>query len=268
MRKGDKAGKAYWEKNWEDVPLPSGFALENQNLGNYVNLKFHDFFLNEFQKERDFSVLEIGCANSVWPFYFYKNFGAKIFGLDYSEKGCENIRRMLALQKVPGEIYQADLFEPPQFLLEKFDVVFSFGVAEHFEDTAACLKACAALVKPGGRLITFIPNMTGLIGVLQKWVDVDIYNIHVPLTREAFIKAHEDANLSLDACDYFLAMNLNVVNSGKFSQNFLNPYFRRFLSMSSKIVWWLEKKGIAFPKTRFFSPYIFAVSRITESHSL
>jgi SAM-dependent methyltransferase len=55
---------------------------------------------------------------------------------------------------VPGEIVCADLFAPPPHLLAQFDVVVSFGVVEHFDDTAACVAACARLVKPGGLMVT------------------------------------------------------------------------------------------------------------------
>ena len=74
------------------------------------------------------------------------------------------------------------MFDPPDDMKGQYDLVMSFGVVEHFKDTTACLKACAAFVKPGGQMFTMIPNMTGLVGSLQKIIDRNVYDIHVPLS--------------------------------------------------------------------------------------
>ncbi len=258
----DKAGTNYWDENWSKVEFPKAFDENNKSLDNYVNLKLHDFFKNLFKDKKKFSVLEIGCANSIWPIYFHQYFNADVYGIDYSEIGCEKSRAILKHYQVPGEVYCADLFSPPSDLLQKFDIVISFGVVEHFEDTANCLKSCAAFVNPGGLLITLIPNIPSIIGFIQKFVDRDIYDIHVPLSKKDLINAHETASLELIDCDYFMSMNLNVINSGVFSSNRFNPFLRHFLSSISKISWILETYGLKIPKNRFTSPYIISVAKI------
>lgn len=55
-------------------------------------------------------------------------------------------------------------FSPPASMLGKFDVVVTFGVVEHFIDTRACLDAMSQFLKPGGLLVTSIPNLAGWIG--------------------------------------------------------------------------------------------------------
>ena len=162
--------------------------------------------------------------------------------------------------KVPGEIYCADLFNPPNDLLEKFDLVVSFGVVEHFEDTAQCLKSCEAFLKPGGILFTLIPNMTGILGFVQKLLDRDVYEIHVPLTQKKLAQAHQRENLNLKTCEYFTFINLNVLNSGSFSSHILNQYLRHILSGISKIFWKLERYGVKIPGNRYTSPYLIAIS--------
>jgi len=59
-----------------------------------------------------------------------------------------------------------ELFGPPPWMQEMFDIVMSWGVIEHFEDTAGCLQACSRFLKPGGTMITVIPNMCGIPGLL------------------------------------------------------------------------------------------------------
>lgn len=262
MIQKDKAGTAYWNDSWSKVEFPKAFDENNNSLDNYVNLQLHYFFKNLLQDKKKFSVLEIGCANSIWPIYFYQYFNAEVCGLDYSEIGCEKSRALLKYYKIPGVIYYADLFSPPSDLLQKFDLVVSFGVMEHFEDTSNCLKSCAAFVKAGGLLLTLIPNIPSIIGFIQKRIDQKVYDVHVPLTKKQLIDAHESAHLKVIHCDYFMSMNLNVVNSGSFSSHKFNSFLRRVLSGVSKIFWILEKYGLKIPQNRFTSPYIASVAKI------
>jgi 2-polyprenyl-3-methyl-5-hydroxy-6-metoxy-1,4-benzoquinol methylase len=262
MQQKDKANVTYWDANWKKIEFPEAFNENNRNLDNYVNLSLHDFFKNLLKDKNKLSILEIGCANSIWPIYFHQYFNAEVCGIDYSEVGCKKSRELLEYYHTPGKIYCADLFSPPTELLQKFDFVVSFGVVEHFEDTANCLKSCAAFVKPGGLLVTIIPNLAGIIGFLQKIIDKKIYDIHVPLTKEQMATANKTAELKLLQCDYFMSINLSIVNSGAFSPHKLNTPLRHFLSGISKIFWILEKYGMRIPKNKFTSPYIIAVAKI------
>ena len=262
MTQNDKAGATYWDDNWSKVEFPKAFDENDQSLDNYVNLHLHAFFKNLLKDKKKFSVLEIGCANSIWPIYFHQYFNAEVYGVDYSEVGCEKSRALLDHYHIPGEIYCADLFSPPSNLLQKFDLVVSFGVVEHFEDTAYCLKSCAAFVIPGGLLLTLIPNIPSVIGFIQKFVDREVYDVHVPLTKKKLINAHKATDLKLMHCEYFMSMNLSVVNSGSFSSHRFNPFLRHALSGTSKASWILEKYGLKLPKNRLTSPYIMAVAKV------
>lgn len=262
MTQIDKAGAVYWDENWSQSDFPRLFNHADTRLDNYVSLAFHEYFQKILGDKKGFSVLEIGCANSIWPTYFHQYFNAKVYGLDYSEIGCEKSRAILKHYNIPGDIYCADLFSPPPELLGKFDLVVSFGVVEHFENTENCLESCAAFVKPGGYLFTLIPNLSGIIGPIQKWVDRSIYDIHVPLTKKRFIRAHENAGLSLEASEYLMSINLGIVNSGSFSEHRFNSFFRRALSIPCKILWYLERWGFKIPKNRITSPYIVGLAKL------
>lgn len=261
MTQLDKAGADYWNANWSKTEFPKLFDENDHSLDNYVNLQLHAYFKN-LLKGKKINILEIGCANSIWLIYFHQYFNAAIYGLDYSEVGCQKSRTLLNHYNIPGEIYCADLFSPPSDLLKKFDLVVSFGVVEHFQDTAHCLKSCAAFVKPGGTLLTLIPNIPSIIGFIQKYVDRSVYDIHMPLTRKKLTKAHKDAGLKVKNCDYFLSINLNVVNSSSLSAHRFHSLLRHILSGTSKIFWILEKCGLKIPKNRFTSPYIIATVQI------
>lgn len=260
MEQIDKAGADYWNANWLNSDLPLPFNHLDQTLDNYVNQKLHQYFLKIIENIKGLNILELGCASSVWPIYFSQYHEANVTGLDYSAVGCKKSKILMDTYKVPGNIYCSDLFQPPTEILNTFDLVVSFGLVEHFQNTAECLKACSHFLKPGGRLLTLVPNMRGLIGFLQKITDESIYNVHVPLDIQDVCEAHHIAGLKLLECDYFMSINLSVVNSQKHVGKLWHQYFRNCLSITSKLIWMLEKYRIRIPNSNSFSPYILALA--------
>jgi 2-polyprenyl-3-methyl-5-hydroxy-6-metoxy-1,4-benzoquinol methylase len=193
----DKAGHDYWDKTWNDTSIPDAFDPHDASLENTFYQRL-DAYFQTLIAGRQLKILEIGCAQSLWPAYFKKYHNIDIDGLDYSEIGCRKTRDMWDKLGLNGKIVCADMFAPPTEMIEQYDLVLSFGVVEHFEDTAGCLKACSSFSQPSGHVFTMIPNIAGIIGHIQKPVDRAVYDIHVPLTREALIRAHEKAGMSID----------------------------------------------------------------------
>lgn len=259
---GDKAGKTYWEQCWEHAPSPSVVDPRAKGLNHYVNRKLHEFFLDTFSgmPTEGKTLLEIGCANSSWLPYFSKEFGFRVCGVDYTAQGCQQERQILTNEGVKGEVICCDFFCPPQSMRGAFDVVVSFGVVEHFEDTAGCLRAFSEFLKPGGLLFTNIPNMAGLIGSIQKLVNRPVFDIHVPLDDRALAAAHQ-ASLDVQSCRYFLFANWNVVNVETWERNISYQVFVRLRSWISKGCWVLECFVPGIRPNRLTSPYIICVAR-------
>lgn len=257
----DKAGHEYWDKTWSETDIPSTFDPYDTSLDNTFYAMVHEYFERLVGGRRGLRVLEIGCAHSVWPHYFTKYHGAQVDGLDYSETGCLKTRKMWDAQGLTGKIVCADMFKPPQDMVRGYDLVMSFGVVEHFKDTASCLGACASFVKADGQLFTMIPNMSGLVGFLQKYVDRDVYDIHVPLSLKALSEAHQVAGLKIEEARYFMGLNLSVVNSGRHAGKPIDRILRRALSAPGKLSWAVERSGIHLPANRLTSPYIFSLAR-------
>lgn len=209
-------------------------------------------------------LLEIGCANSQWLSYFDKEFGFNVSGLDYSEDGCAKAGRILANEGVRGEIICSDFFTPPDNMTDRFDVIVSFGVVEHFQDTAQCISAFSRFLKPGGLIITNIPNLSSssLNGFLQKRVfDRKIYDIHVPLSAPMLEKAHKQAGLTIVACDYFICFNLGILNMERWRGSFLfNPLVRMQVRIT-KSIWVMNNYIPILPVNRITAPYIMCIAQ-------
>jgi 2-polyprenyl-3-methyl-5-hydroxy-6-metoxy-1,4-benzoquinol methylase len=261
----DRAGKAYWDASWSQGACPQAIDPRRSGAGNYTNRRFHGFFCDMFGKiqrtDRPLRLLEVGCANSAWLPYFAREFGFDISGLDYSEIGCTQERAILRSAGVTGDVVCADLFAPPSQIKESFDVVVTFGVVEHFGDTARVVQALSYFLKPGGFLYTMIPNLSGAIGTVQKTLNRAVYDIHVPLDRESLGLAHVSAGLEVKECEYFISTDFGVCNLNGIRIHspvwMIKKVALALLTRLSMCVWWCERiTGGYWPARRTFSPYI------------
>ncbi len=201
-------------------------------------------------------ILEIGCARSIWLPYFAKEFGFEVYGIDYSKVGCQQAKQILENEGVNGEIVCADFFSPPESMLKAFDVVVSFGVLEHFNDSAACMAAFSTFLKPGGLLITNIPNLCGLNGLIQKMINRPVFDIHTPLDKQTLVDIHQMNGLRIISCNYFLFMNLGVLNFENWNGGLLYRAAVRLRSLVNIVAWSLERAVPLLKSNRCSSPYI------------
>ncbi len=257
----DKAGKSYWDCTWEHAYLPETINPFRPGPNHYIDRKFHDFFERIFadKETKNSKLLEIGCARSVWLPYFAKEFGFRVYGIDYSETGCQQAMQLLSNQGIKGEIVCADFFSPPESMIGKFEVVISFGVLEHFQDTQNCITAFSKYLKPEGVMITNIPNLTGLIGLIQKVINRNVFDIHVPLSPERILEAHQKNGLEVISCNYFLSANFGVLNFENLKGSALYTWILQLFCWLNRAIWFTEKL-IPIKPNRWSSPYINCVA--------
>lgn len=260
----DQAGQKYWNQTWDASSLPALWPVDSQNIGSNVERSLFSFMSNAFAKHglinQNKLLVEVGCARSAVLPLFAKKLGFQVSGIDYSPNGCEQTRLILEREDVPAEIYCCDIFSIPDDLVERFDVVVSFGLIEHFSDTTAIVTALSRLVRPGGLIFTNVPNMHGMTGFAQKILDKRVYDIHVPLTAEVVRKAHKQAGLNTVSCDYFLSTHFGVVNLNSLRVYSLEWWIKKMtLAVLARIsvgIWWLERMLGPLPTSHVFSPYV------------
>ncbi|MDE2236099.1 MAG: class I SAM-dependent methyltransferase [Gammaproteobacteria bacterium] len=268
LTQNDKAGKDHWNTNWADTPLPPPINPDEQSAGNHIIRNFHALFKELFSGIcTGKKLLEIGCARSVWLPYFAKHYGFDVSGIDYSKLGCQQAIATLNRESISGNVVCCDFHFPPAAFIEEFDVVVSFGVVEHYSNTKECIESISKYVRPGGRLITIIPNMTGIMGYLQKYIDISVYRLHVPLSAKQLKTAHEKCGLVVEDCKYFMSTNFGVLNTSRIKQPDLLSRFKTQLainlSRASRMIGALENRTLHLPAMFFLAPYIVCVCRKT-----
>ena len=255
-----KVGRDYWDDNWADGALPALIDPNDAGFRNWVNRSLHAYFLARLGMEpRGRKLLEVGCARSGWLPYFHRVLGFDVAGLDYSPIGCRQSEAVLAAAGVPGEVVCADLFTPPEAFRDRFDVIVSFGVMEHFDDPTAAIGAAASLLRPGGLLFTMIPNLGGIPGWLLRRIDRPLYDIHNPLSAGALAAAHAASGLEVVDSRYFLPFHSGVLWSRR--RSLASLAVRKLGGMVTLAAWAAGRLGLPLAGSRAASPYVLCVAR-------
>ena len=262
----DKAGEHYWTNAWQHMKLAPPMNPYSKNVNNYEIVLLHKIFEKYFSGIdcKDKLLIEIGCGNSAYLPYFRKYFGFKITGIDYSQLACEQTKIILEREKTEGEIIYGDAFNPPQELIGKFDVLCSFGVVEHFDKTAETMKEFAKFLKPGGLMITLIPNLAGVSGYLQKKFFKRVYDIHVVMDKNYLDAQIKNAGLELVYSEYCQGLSINVVlldTQGRAKFYWAKKIFIRLLRYVTKVVWLFEMMTRPLPAGRLFSNYVITLAQ-------
>lgn len=261
----DKAGESYWDNAWQTAALPRLVVPGDMSLRNHVRRCFHAFLSGVMAGQRGQRVIEVGCANSVWLPYFASEHGCSVTGLDYSTTGCSSAQALLAAAGVEGKIFHGDVWAPPAELLGAFDLVFTYGLVEHFEPTEHILTALSKLLRPSGIMITIVPNMVGWVGQVQKHLNRQVFDIHVPIGLEDLQTAHQSAGLTPQQTNYLCSANFGVLNLDDAADNapirVVKKIITKALVALSALVWWIEDHSpLRLPPNQLTSPYVACVA--------
>lgn len=259
---GHLSDKEYWNDKYVGE-IPRAIDVRDKSLRNYFRRYQHREFsewLGKLGLGPGSRLIEVGCGGSIWLPYFAREHGFEVTGLDYTEQGCAAAEHVLRRDGAEGRVVCADMFDPPAELLGTFDMVMSNGVVEHFTSTSEAIAACARFLRPGGGMMTLIPNLAGLSGAGLKYFNRKVYDIHVPMTAAQLARAHEEAGLEVLTCDYVTPMWFSDWNVPPEDKSTGRRLLRNLLWYSSASfsagVWMLDDLiGNRIPGSRLFSPW-------------
>lgn len=252
----------YWNALWQAGRTLRPIDPHKGGLRNYAYRHLHREFAAALANTapQGKQLIEAGCGGSRWLAYFHSTFGCAVSGIDYSPEGCAATQALLNTLAIEGNIILGDLFDPPTDLSQKFDFVVSIGLVEHFADTVAAVTACASLLKPGGTMITLVPNMTGPLGWLQRFFDRALYEKHLPLSCEQLAQAHIQNDLIILSSRYALLAHLGALQFGSLERLMGNRLAQVIKIALSAPIWALGPR-LGLRPNRITSPYVMCVAR-------
>lgn len=252
----NKADKDFWEKVWQENPFGKYHGIEKYLAIN----KALDRLFKSFLEKGDKRILEIGCARGKQLIYFAKEFGYEVYGTDYSEKGVALAQENLKIASVAGTILCQDIFQT-SFQEEFFDVVYSMGLIEHFENPAEIIDAHIKLLKNGGTLIITIPNLKNSLSfTLNKIMGkekklLDTHNLEI-MDKNTLRQLLQDKGVDILKLDYFGPVDLTGAFSGISSKPAL--YLAHLLNQV------IGYATFFMPGSAYFSPHLVLIGEKVE----
>jgi len=145
-----------WEEYWS--------SYDEQNVKEVI--KYYEEFWRETHVLKEYclkgkDLLEVGCGPAWYSIYLLKKYPEKKFnitGLDFSETGLKQARKLAKIAKVNLKLVKDDCKKMP-FNTGSFDVVFSFGLNEHFEgkDRKKVWDEQLRVLKRKGHIVALVP---------------------------------------------------------------------------------------------------------------
>ncbi len=134
-----------WEKSTVSRPIHEAIL---ESLAQVIDL-------------RGARVLEIGCGSAVDSAELALQ-GARSTAVDYSLHALKHARRHIAARQAQVSLAAGDLFRLP-FGDAAFDLVFSQGLLEHFNDPMPAIIEQIRVVRPGGFVCVDVPQTYSLL---------------------------------------------------------------------------------------------------------
>ena len=218
---------AYWEENWWTKKRPERLRLYRDVDFEIVRLLRHAARASCGSTKRGAGlqsnrgsgsgpaeacpprVLELGAGGSRVLPYLARRFGYSVFGCDFSWSGCRLLRANLELAGAQGGIVCEDLFQSA-LLAGQFDLVYSSGLIEHFDDTRAAVAEHLRLVRPGGRLTVIVPNFEGVQGRIWKRLAPALHARHRVFGPEDLAEIFGGLGLEQIRCGYLGSFFIHV----------------------------------------------------------
>jgi SAM-dependent methyltransferase len=125
------------------------------------------------------SLLELGGFPGSFGVYARRYLGFTSVALldEFVDQGhLDAVRDVNELEADDIDVFEGDMFELE--LPQRYDVVLSGGLVEHFLDPSEALARHHRWVKPGGTIVVTVPNFLGLNGAVQRRFDAETLATH------------------------------------------------------------------------------------------
>ena len=162
------------KKFWEEAACGEKLLLKSESLEGFNDQSRRRYELEpyiknfaEFKNSRGLKVLEIGLGIGADHEEFAKA-GAILYGIDLTERAIALTMKRLSLKNLQSNLEVGDAENLP-YQDNYFDIVYSWGVIHHSNDTQKSANEILRVLKPGGEFKIMIYHKWSLVG-LMLWV--------------------------------------------------------------------------------------------------
>lgn len=200
-----KTDATFWDAHWQQYELP-----RRVDLRSYFSYRCDRLFRSVVPRTTEGRFIDVGSGLGQWLIYFHEEFGYEVVGVDSSPAACNLARRNLDLAGVDAEILCSDILTAP---LEQasFDVVYSGGLVEHFDDPMPIVERISGLVKPGGIHIVSVPNLSSLYWLIRRRLNPAVESEHRKITPDMLRLMLERSGMADVTVRYFGSFRLPYV---------------------------------------------------------
>jgi SAM-dependent methyltransferase len=241
----------------------------NWTYSNNISLKFIQTvwkqeewirIANQILPSSGIKYLELGCAPGTMTAALSTNKNWEITGIDYSNDAQQFVKTLSRVGK-NSRLYNEDLFD--FHINEKFDIVASFGLVEHFRGSSfdEIMSIHDRYVAEEGYCIVVVPNFTGIPYLFHFLFDrpsLDDHNIDA-MHPNTIVQYFEQLNYKILFSSYVGIMNL-WGNSGFANSRVLSKLVTGLAVLLNKFSHVLSLFGMKL-QGRAWSPFLMVIAR-------
>jgi 2-polyprenyl-3-methyl-5-hydroxy-6-metoxy-1,4-benzoquinol methylase len=228
-----------WDDYWRSLLLPCEAKPDSNEI---VSNEILHVFDRIIPQNSTWAILEIGGAPGRFLAYLNRKYKFKVSSLDYSHVGSELTCENFKLMGLDIHAYEGDLFSDKNGLKKNaFDLVYSLGFIEHFQNIKEVVERHLLYVKPGGWLMIGVPHFIRTFSRLIQLFAPKTYRNHNLFALdlynwEQFEKAF---GLRIICKEYLggldLSSLLSVLNEEEYPSKGITSYLRQLLIYLLKI---------------------------------
>ena len=197
-----------------DSGLHSNYILERQKrIKSFSKLYNSRLSFIESLYPKKGNLLDIGCGAGFF-LNIAKERGWNCHGMEILLEYIKYAQENLALQHIRLE----SLDEPLSYDKNVFDVITLWDLIEHLRNPLNSLKKINHIMKPGGLLVMWTPNVKNAIFLKEKWTGYKI------LQHFYFFSGYSLKNILEKAGFKIVFLKTNKARKGLFESKGFNPY--------------------------------------------
>lgn len=235
--------RSFWKSFWE---AKKGLIFPIK--ANYV---FGDILGKLIAEKQIKTAIELGGFPGYYATYLkkYQKLDTTLFDYYIHRDIIKKLLEANGLSESDITIIEADLFNyTPE---KQYDLVSSFGLIEHFNDTKAIIETHLQFLKPGGVLFITLPNFVGVNGWVQRKFDRDNYDKHNINSMNLQLLADSCRQLGLKEVECYYSGKFSIWLENKAEQSAMAKLFVKGLWFAGKVF-----TKIVPVESKALSPYI------------